>query len=30
MKEYDINYQFYISECNKIIDLIEDKQLTLF
>lgn len=30
MKEYDINYQFYISECNKIIDIIEDKQLSLF
>lgn len=30
MKEYNINYQFYIMECNKIIDLIESKQLSLF
>ena len=30
IKEYNINYQYYISECNKIIDVIEDKQLTLF
>ena len=30
MKDYNINYQFYIMECNKIIDLIESKQLTLF
>ena len=30
MKEYNINYNFYISEANKIIDIIEDKQLSLF
>ena len=30
MKDYDINYNFYIKECNKIIDNIENKQLTLF
>jgi hypothetical protein len=30
MKDYNINYNYYISECNKIIDVIEDKQLTLF
>ena len=30
MKDYDINYNFYIKECNKIIDSIENKQLTLF
>ncbi len=30
MKDYNINYQYYINECNKIIDIIEDKQLTLF
>ena len=29
-KDYNINYNYYISECNKIIDVIEDKQLTLF
>lgn len=29
-KDYDINYQFYISECYKIINSIEDKQLNLF
>lgn len=28
--EYDINYQFYIKECYKEIDLIIDKQLQLF
>jgi len=27
--QYNINYQFYIRECNKIIDQIEDKQLKL-
>ena len=27
---YMINYNYYIAECNKIIDVIEDKQLTLF
>ena len=30
MNEYNINYQFYIKECNKIINQIEDKQLSLF
>lgn len=28
-KDYDINYSFYMKECNKIIDEIESKQLTL-
>lgn len=27
-EEYDVNYQFYIREANKIINAIEDKQLT--
>ena len=27
---YDINYQYYISEANKIKDVIEDMQLNLF
>ena len=30
MSKYNINYQFYINECNKIINQIEDKQLCLF
>lgn len=30
MKDYDINYKFYILEAKKIIDKIEDKQLKLF
>lgn len=30
MEEYDVNYKFYIAECNKIIDQIELKQLSLF
>lgn len=30
MNKYDINYNFYITECNKIIDIIENKQLSLF
>lgn len=30
ISEYNINYNYYIKECNKIIDLIELKQLTLF
>ena len=30
MEEYDINYQFYISEAKKIINQIEDNQLSLF
>lgn len=28
-EDYNINYQFYIRECNKIIDQIENKQLKL-
>lgn len=28
--DYDINYNYYIQECNKILDSIENKQLTLF
>lgn len=30
IKDYDINYKFYILECKKIINSIEDKQLSLF
>lgn len=30
MKDYNINYEFYIKECRKIIDSIEDKQMSLF
>jgi len=30
MEEYNINYKFYIKECRKIIDQIEDKQMSLF
>ena len=30
MKDYNINYNFYIREANKIKDTIEDKQLSLF
>ena len=30
MKDYNINYNFYIKECMKIINSIETKQLTLF
>lgn len=30
INEYDVNYKFYIKECNKIIDQVEPKQLTLF
>lgn len=30
MNEYNINYQFYNSECYKIINQIEDMQLSLF
>lgn len=26
---YDINYQYYIKECNKIIDIVNTQQLTL-
>ena len=29
-EDYDINYNFYETECRKIIDSIEDKQLKLF
>lgn len=30
MKDYNINYKFYLTECRKIIDSIENKQLSLF
>lgn len=30
MSEYDINYDFYVKECNKLLNQIEDKQLSLF
>lgn len=30
MDEYDINYSFYVRECKKIMDLVEDKQLSLW
>ena len=29
-KDYNINFNFYETECRKIINTIEDKQLTLF
>ena len=29
-EDYDINYNFYIKECYKIINIIEPKQLNLF
>lgn len=29
-ENYNINYKFYLTECRKIIDNIENKQLTLF
>ena len=29
-EDYDINYEFFITECQKIIDIIEPKQLKLF
>ncbi len=29
-ENYNIDYSFYITECKKIIDVIEDKQLTLW
>ena len=29
-KDYNINFNFYETECRKIINAIEDKQLTLF
>ena len=28
--DYNINYNFYIKECNKILEVIENKQLKLF
>jgi hypothetical protein len=28
--DYKVNYEFYVKECRKIIDSIEDKQLKLF
>ena len=30
IEDYKINYQYYISVVNKIIDKLEPKQLTLF
>ena len=30
IKDYDLNYNFYILECKKILQSIEDKQLNLF
>ena len=30
MKEYNINYNFYLVECNKIINSINNLQLSLF
>ena len=30
MKEYNINYNFYITEANKIKNAVSDGQLTLF
>ena len=30
MGDYNINYNFYITETRKIIDQIEDRQLLLF
>lgn len=30
MKDYNINYQYYIEQANKIINTIVDNQLTLF
>lgn len=30
LKNYNINYNFYIKETQKIIDIVEDKQLNLF
>ena len=30
IKDYNINYKFYVDECNKIINSIKDKQLTLW
>ena len=29
-ENYDINYTYYIKECYKIVDIIENKQLELF
>ena len=30
IKDYNLNYAFYIRECRKIVDIIENKQLKLF
>jgi hypothetical protein len=30
LEDYKIDYKFYIKECNKIIELLEDKQMDLF
>lgn len=30
MEDYNINYNFYLKECRKIVDKIENKQLELF
>lgn len=30
VKQYNVNYQYYISKCNELIDLVKPKQLTLF
>lgn len=30
IQEYKINYQYYINDANKVIELLEPKQLTLF
>ena len=30
MEEYKIDYSFYISEANKIINAVDDGQLSLF
>ncbi len=30
MNEYDIDYDFYIKECNKLVNQIKDDQLSLF
>lgn len=29
-EEYNVNHEFFITECNKIIDVVEPKQLKLF
>ena len=30
IQDYDINYSYYINECNKIIEELEPRQLKLF